>query len=157
MKKMLLTSASELIQPSKKAAINFELNREKLVSECNQIFLNRSDIDRLVGSNNSEMAKDNNTNFARFMSSIFVDYQPEVFIETVLWVFRAYQAHGFKSTYWPANINIWITQLDKELDNSFFDQIYPFYSWLIVNIPIFVKLTEQSNQTDLNESVPGHS
>ncbi len=157
MKDKLLATANELIQPTKKAAKNFELKREKLVLECNHFFLKRVDIDRLLGTDNIEMAKDNNTNFARFMSSLFSDYQPKFFIETVLWVFRAYQAHGFKTTYWPTNLNIWIDQLRKELDKSSFDQIYPFYNWLIVNIPIFVKLTESSDQTDLDEPEPSHS
>jgi hypothetical protein len=90
------------------------------------------------------MALDNNTNFARFMESMFFDYNHEVFVDTVLWVFRAYRSHGFKTTYWPANLNTWVELLRAELSPKTFEAIYPFYNWLIVNIPIFVKLTENT-------------
>jgi hypothetical protein len=76
------------------------------------------------------------------MESMFADYKPNVFLETVLWVFRAYRTHGFHSTYWAANLNIWVDMLKEDLSEQAFKEIYPFYDWLIVNIPIFVKLTD---------------
>jgi hypothetical protein len=42
------------------------------------------------------------------MVSLFGDYHPEVLVETVLWVFRAYRSHGFKLTYWPAQLDMWV-------------------------------------------------
>jgi len=92
------------------------------------------------------MAEDNNRNFPRFMTSLFLDYKPEVIVETVLWVFRAYRSHGFQTTYWAANLNIWVELLKKELTPEAFKEIYPFYNWLIVNIPVFVSITD----TDLS-------
>jgi hypothetical protein len=83
------------------------------------------------------------------MLSLFSDYQPAVFVETVLWVFRAYRSHGFQTTYWAANLNIWVDLLQKELSEDAWQQIYPFYNWLIVNIPVFTAITD----TDLPESV----
>ena len=76
------------------------------------------------------------------MASLFLDYEPEVFVDTVLWVFRAYRSHGFQTTYWAANLNLWVDLLKKDLTPEAFEEIYPFYNWLIVNIPAFVKLTD---------------
>jgi hypothetical protein len=103
----------------------------------------RRDLERLVGSGNEAMAEDNNRNFARFMESIFRHYQPEVLVETVLWVFRAYRSHGFQTTYWPANLDTWVELLREELAAESFEAVYPFYDWLIVHIPWFVKLTDE--------------
>jgi len=44
-------------------------------------------------------------------------------------------------------MNIWVEMLEQELSSEAFEEIYPFYHWLIVNIPIFVKCTEPDVQT----------
>jgi len=143
MKEKLLRSAKSLNPPSKKVIKEFSQKRDQLTALCTQAFEKRLDIEKLVGKNNIQMARDNNINFARFMESIFHEYQPDVIVETVLWVFRAYRAHGFKTTYWPANLNIWVNTMRKELSQESFNGVYPFYNWLIVNIPLFVKITSE--------------
>ncbi len=142
MKEKLLESARALQPPSRKTADEFGAKREKLAARCTEIFEDRDDRDKLVGKKNIRMAADNNRNFARFMESIFTGYDPRVLVETVLWVFRAYRAHGFQTTYWAANLNIWLEVLEEELSKDAFAEIQPFYSWLIVNIPIFTALTD---------------
>ena len=153
MKKKILTSAKQLLQPSKEAAAEFSEKREQIVAVCNRIFSSRSDIDALVGRDNLQMAKDNNHNFSRFMMAIFTDYHPDILVQTVLWVFRAYRAHGFETTYWAANLNIWMETLQAELSESAFKEISPFYNWLIIHIPIFTALTE----TDGEDGAPSLS
>ena len=133
-----------LNQPMASAAEEFSQKHEQLSSMGNQYIAKRADFEKLVGKDNQKMAEDNNNNFSRFMASLFSDFNPEVFVETVLWVFRAYRAHGFQTTYWAANINIWMDMLKKELSAETYESVYPFYNWLIVNIPIFVSLTDES-------------
>ena len=147
MKDQLLQAAKTLRQPKESAAAEFSRKRDQLAAKGNQMLADRSDLEKLVGKGNQQMAEDNNRNFARFMESMFSAYAPEVLVETVLWVFRAYRSHGFQTTYWPANLNIWVEMLKQELSNEAFEEIYPFYHWLIVNIPIFVKCTEPHVQT----------
>lgn len=101
------------------------------------------DTEKLIGNDNREMAKDNNHNFSIFMESLFNGYQAEIFVDTVLWVFRAYRSHGFHTTYWAANLNIWIDTLKEILTEKSYGEIAPFYNWLIINIPIFTKLTDE--------------
>ena len=143
MKEKLMDTASALLQPHKSVAQEFSQKRDELASMGNQALCTRFDLEKLVGEGNLHMAEDNNRNFARFMESMFLDYNAEVLVDTVQWVFRAYRSHGFQTTYWAANLNIWVDLLRQELSTEAFDAIYPFYNWLIVNIPIFVKLSDQ--------------
>lgn len=143
MKEQLLKSASKLGQPPRQAVEEFAQKYEQLAEKGSQRLAARSDIVKLVGKGNQEMAEDNNRNFSRFMLSLFSEYSPNVFVETVLWVFRAYRSHGFQTTYWAANLNIWADMIREELSDESYRAVYPFYNWLIVNIPAFVKLTDQ--------------
>lgn len=143
MKERLIESAKALGAPSPGAAKEFAEKREQLAEMGSATLASRGDVKKLVGEN-LEMAQDNNRNFARFMESMFMSYDATVLVETVLWVFRAYRSHGFQTTYWPANINIWIDNLKSELTEETFEALYPHYDWLIVNIPIFAKLTDEA-------------
>ena len=144
MKEQLLASGQKLIVPPEKASEEFSSKIGILVAQGNAAIAARPDLDKLVGADNHEMAENNNGNFARFMESMFTEYDPVTFVETVLWVFRAYRSHGFQTTYWSANLDIWMKMLEKELSEEVFSSISPYYNWLIVNIPIFVKITDDS-------------
>ena len=143
MKEKLLETARNLNQPPNEAASEFSAKLNKLAEEGNLIIAGREDLDRLVGEGNRSMAEDNNRNFARFMESMFLNYNPEIFTETVLWVFRAYRSHGFQTTYWAANLDIWVEMLKKEVTPDAYRALYPFYNWLIINIPVFTKITDE--------------
>ena len=143
MKEKLIETASRLKQPPPLAVDEFTQQHEVLALLGNQVIAQRADFEKLVGPGNHAMAEDNNRNFARFMVSLFSEYSPMVFVETVLWVFRAYRSHGFQTVYWAANINIWLDILREKLSDETFAAISPFYTWLSVNIPVFVKLTDK--------------
>ncbi len=143
MKAKLFETARQLKQPPVEAAREFSAQLNKLAEAGNLIIAAREDLDRLVGEGNLSMAEDNNRNFARFMESMFLNYNPEIFTETVLWVFRAYRSHGFQTTYWAANLDIWVEMLKKEVTPDTYTALYPFYNWLIINVPIFTKLTDE--------------
>lgn len=155
MKEALLTKAQKLEPPAETAVREFEDKWEQIAAAGTRQLMARPDIEKLVGTGNEQMAEDNNRNFPRFMVSLFSDYQPAVFVETVLWVFRAYRSHGFQTTYWAANLNIWVDLLQKELSADAWTQIYPFYNWLIVNIPSFTAVTDTDLATSVSDS-PDH-
>ena len=158
MKDTLIKSAGELVAPDKDAAREFSAVHEKLSAQGSARLAQREDLDRLVGKGNRDMAEDNNRNFPKFMESLFSNYSPEVFVDTVLWVFRAYRSHGFHTTYWATNLNLWIDMLKTELTPGAFDQIAPFYNWLIINIPQFTALTDPGSTPSDGEDIPpaGH-
>lgn len=151
----LQDSARRLMKPSSVALQEFSAKQGTIVDACNMRILQRQDLVKLIGIGNSEMAKNNNSNFSRFMESLFSDYDIEVFIETVLWVFRAYRSHGFQTTYWAANLDIWLCVLKEELSEDTFNQVQPFYTWLVINIPVFTHLTDpnflNADEEDLSE------
>ena len=121
----------------------FEASRDGLAEELNRRLSARPDLEKLIGPGNLSMMQDNGRNFCRFMSAMFRAYEPEVLAQTALWVFRAYRSHGFKTTYWPANLDTCVEIARDRLAPATFDEVYPFFQWLIVNIPIFVKISDE--------------
>jgi hypothetical protein len=120
------------------------MKSEVLLSEMNAIMLKRADIKDLVGEENLLMMQDNHSNHIRFIASILKEFNPEVLVETILWVFRAYRSHGFSTNYWAAQLNTWIEVLKNQLSAESYLEINPLYNWMQINIPIFVKLSDDN-------------
>jgi hypothetical protein len=140
----LIKSAITLNQVSQECAAEYREMKEILADLMNRKMCARPDCSELVGENNIEMMKDNHANHVRFMESIFTQFSPEVFTDTVLWVFRAYRARHFGSAYWSAAMNSWIEICREELSETCFKAIYPYYQWMQVHIPAFNTLAEQN-------------
>lgn len=141
----LVDTASTLRQPGSDAREAYTNASEKLASEVSQRMMARPDLEKLIGgSENLEMMLDNHRNHARFFSSLFDHYIPEVLVDTVIWVFRAYRSHGFNLTYWPAQLDSWVEVLKTNLTLEAYNEIYPFYHWMIVNNPVFAALSEKN-------------
>jgi hypothetical protein len=155
-KEDLFKSASKLKQPSPEAIAEYNSRADAMTLMLNNRLCKRNDIVQLIGEGNLEMMYDNHRNHMRFMISLFNDYNPVVFTETVLWVFRAYRSHGFKLTYWPAQLDNWVDIFNKELSKECFDQIYPFYEWMIVNNPLFAIISDQAIHGDLKPALGLH-
>lgn len=143
-KNYLLETAKQLQIASKKAVSEYSSQSDQLVNKMNELMLNRPDIISMVGEKNLSMMKDNHANHARFIASILKNYNPEVLVDTVLWVFRAYQSHGFKSNYWAAQLNSWISILKESLSSESYLEILPYYEWMQINIPTFTKVSNES-------------
>jgi hypothetical protein len=139
----LMDSAKRLCQPPERAAAEFESVAGELASELNRRMAARPDLERLIGADNRPMMEDNSRNFCRFMSAMFHAYEPEVLVRTALWVFRAYRAHGFHTTYWPANLDTFVEIARQRLTPETFSVVEPFFLWLIVHIPVFVKISDE--------------
>lgn len=142
-KNQLLETAFQLKKVSEAASNEYQQMAEKIINLINEKMIARSDIEILIGKTNIEMMKDNHANHVRFIASLLQNYNPEVFVDTVLWVFRAYRTHGFKSNYWAAQLNSFIEILKLVLTKENFNEIYPYYEWMQINIPTFVKLSDE--------------
>lgn len=134
------------------AAREYTDKSDLLVSRINERMLAREDLPELVGADNIQMMKDNHANHVRFIASMLQAFDADVLVETVLWVFRAYRSRNFRDTYWAAQLNGWVEILREELSPDTFDQVYPLYAWMQVNIPLFVRLSDDEPTTD----EPGH-
>lgn len=138
----LILSAKELKNPSEPATKEFFSYIDTLAEELNRTMLSRLDIEKLIGPVNFQMMENNSRNFLRFMGSIFYNPDAGVLSETAVWAFRTYRSHGFQIAYWPANIDTTIQIMKKDLPEPVFDEIYPFFEWLIIHIPAFTELSE---------------
>ena len=152
----LLQTARQLNQPTTMAAAEFEAQRDALAELLNQRMSARLDLNRLIGPDNLPMMQDNSRNFCRFMSSLFGAYTPQVLVETVLWVFRAYRSHGFQTTYWAANLDTFLEILREQISAESYAELYPFFAWLVTHIPIFVSISDAQLAERLPEAL-GHT
>lgn len=148
-RKDLLITAKKLPKVEKQFAEEYGAKMELLISMMNETMLARKDLIEMVGENNVNMMKDNHANHARFMESIFYQFSPETLLDTVLWVFRAYRSRNFRSTYWAAQLNTWVTIYRKELSPECFNAIYPYYKWMQTNIPGFNTIAESNLELPL--------
>ena len=143
-KNLLLDRAGKLLQVSLNSAQEYQQKADRLITKMNERMLERPDIESLVGKNNIDMMKDNHANHIRFIASILKNQNADVLVETVLWVFRAYRSHGFTTNYWAAQLNTWMIILKEELSPVCFNEVYPYYEWMQINIPIFVKISDEN-------------
>ena len=138
----LISSAQALKPPTSTGLLEYSNKREEMAAQVNQELAARPDLEKLVGTDGKRMGEDNNRNFSMFMESILDSFQAETFVDTALWAFRTYRSHGFHVSYWPANLNIWVEVLNKNLSQETYHEIAPFYKWLITHIPAFAELTD---------------
>lgn len=134
----LIQSAQSLPKVSQSATAEYAQKMDIMLAQINQQMLDRPDLEELIGSKNIQMMKDNHANHARFIHSILGYFDAEVLVDTILWVFRAYQNHHFSSNYWAAQLNAWLGILKENLSVEAFDEISPLYVWMQINIPSFV-------------------
>ena len=113
-------------------------------------WLKRPEVEELVGKNNIDMMQDNHANHIRFISSILKNYDEEVLVETILWVFRAYRSHGFSTNYWAVQLNTWIKILKNQLSDETFLEVQPLYEWMQINIPVFVAISDKKLESPNN-------
>lgn len=142
-KKTLLTAAQRLQPVSESTFAEYRDNTDQLINRINKLMMTRSDLEHLIGSNNTQMMKDNHANHVRFMTSIMKEFNAEVLVDTVFWVFRAYRSHGFAQNYWAAQLNGWIEILKETLSPESYQEVYPYYEWMQINIPAFVSLSDE--------------
>lgn len=138
----LNTSALNLVQPTQSAADEFSEKREQLVKDINSRMLAREDLEKMIGVGNTEMMKTNSANMTLFMESIFVAFSEKTLTETIIWVFSAYRKHGFQTLYWATYLPSFVDVLKDRISNESLREILPFFDWLIVNIPVFDRLSE---------------
>ncbi|NCD33813.1 MAG: hypothetical protein EOL87_10420 [Spartobacteria bacterium] len=146
--KRLMETAGALNTLPAHTTTEYAEQRDAMAAKMNDIMRKRPDLMQLIGADNLSMMEDNHRNHARFMESLFKNYSAEVFVHTVLWVFRTYRAHGFSLAYWPAQLDTWIEVMKESLTPEAFQSIYPFYDWMLVNQSAFTELSDEMLAVD---------
>ncbi len=132
---------------SPEAAAAFADKGMAMAARVTNLLAARPDLERLVGEGNQAMMEDNHKNHARYIASVLERLVPEQLVETIIWVYRAYRAHGFHLTYWPAQLNAWLEAMEAELDEKTCQEVEPLYTWMLNRQAIFVALSEQCATT----------
>ncbi|MCF8358969.1 MAG: hypothetical protein K9H26_09440 [Prolixibacteraceae bacterium] len=149
----LIQSARKL-SPFKQNAVNeFETKLASNVALLNQAMEARPDILDLIGPNNISMMKDNHANQARFMLSIFREFNAETFVDTILWAFRTYRSRSFHSGYFAAQLNTWLDVFNNEFTPETFKEILRLYLWIQVNIPSFVTCSDEKLSENRSKNI----
>jgi len=163
----LAASLSRIPPPSAAAARQFAERRTRIVERVDELLLLRPDLDTLIGVNNRERMQRNHRNHALFMSTLLAEYAPERLLATLLWVFPAYRAHGFRRAYWDVQLAAWLTVLPELLDEALWREIEPIYRWIATHLDALDCLgTEQferegifpiaiTEHTETDYSLPG--
>ncbi len=137
----LHADAATLIQADSTAAHAYGAQRNLLAEQITATLSKRDDLEHLIGPDNREMMENNHRNHAEYIHSILLCYDPQDFVTTILWVYRSYQAHGFSLSYWPVQINAWLNLLQNTFDETIFEQIAPFYRWILTHQDDFAILS----------------
>ena len=141
----LIHSASSLKEISPQAAAEFEDVVEACAVELTLAMRKEPDLADIIGEGNTEVMETNHGNHFRYMSATAALFDPQSFVETVLWVLRTYRARGFSVRYWDIMLPIATTILSRRLGADAFEEIRPFYDWLLAHIPAFARLSEEVN------------
>ena len=137
-KSTLVKSADQITKVSADSLKEYVDKMDFLVATMNEVMLKREDILELIGEEKNILAmKENHKYHFLFIASILETPDPEILVDTVLWVFRSYMSKGFRPSYWAVQINTWIQLLKENISENAFFEIYSIYNWLHVNIPIF--------------------
>lgn len=132
-KQDLFGSSAQLVPPFSFALTAYRARRDYMASEVARRLMARQDLDALIGPANRLMMEDSIRNHARFMESLFSAYDHRMFVETLLWIYRAFRTHGFTMAYWSLHLATWREVLKESLPSEAFEAIRPFYDWLASN------------------------
>lgn len=140
----LYEAAKVLKKVSTEAIKDFDAHKEELLYKMNKAMEEREDIYELVGEKNIKLMKENHANHLQFMHSILETPNPEILVDTVLWVFRRYISRGFQVSYWPVQLSTWCSIMKCNLLPQTMKEIEPIYQWLILHILHFAMMEDEN-------------
>jgi hypothetical protein len=138
----LIESARALAEASPRAARAFEGVVDACAADLTRSMKLVPELENIIGEGNLDVMETNHGNHFRYMCSASALFDPTSFVETVLWVLRAYRARGFSVRYWNVMLPKALETLRAHLGPSDYEEIRPFYEWLLDSMPAFVRLSE---------------
>jgi methanogenic corrinoid protein MtbC1 len=123
------------LQVSYAAAQEYARCATAMLSDVDESMKKKADL----VSNQVDMMLQNHRHHVDFMSSFFRLNAPDLLAETVIWVYSAYQAHGFSSDYFPSALRCWTEAVYSHLSPDSAREIGAVYSWMIDNHEFFLE------------------
>jgi len=133
---------SNLEKITLKAAEEYNKKMNTLIKEVNENLSQRDDLMQLIGNNPIKKMKDNHENHAGFMYNSFKVKSEELFINTIIWVYRTYKNHGFSYQYFPVELKAWKSAVNNNLSSENSELIINIYNLMLDNHKLFVKESE---------------
>ncbi len=126
----LINSVNNMHAASPDAAIAYEKAAGRLVNHVNNELEANPKISELIGGNPLDLMRNNHSNHAAFMTTVFRIGSYELLARTIPWVYRAYRSRGFSYDYFPVELAAWEKAVKKYLDRVHSDEIITAYDWM---------------------------
>lgn len=143
-KEQLIELAEVIVPPGQKCGEQMLRNAEAFAAELNTYMDGRENLEELIGRDNKELMHSNHVNHFRYISSLAGLYDPQSFVETIIWVLRTYISHGISEHYWNVMLPACVDILRSGLDHEDYLEVVAFYDYLQTN---FQSLLEISRYT----------
>lgn len=143
-KASLLASAEALTPPSPRAAARLEQVAEQCAEEMTEAMLRLDNLAGVIGEDNQSLMELNHQNHFRYIVSLASLYDPRSFVETVIWVFRTYRAHGFTPAYWEHMLPEATAAVRRHLPEQEAREVLTLYDWLYEHIRDFTRLSDST-------------
>lgn len=137
----LIKSAEQLNRISGETVDAYSEKQKQIIARTNDLMLKHKKIQSLTGENDESKMIINHTNHVGFMESIMRNFNPEVFINTILWVYRTYSKHGFDPGYWQVALEKYDEAVKDILEEDAYAEISEYYNWMRKNHRDFVALS----------------
>ena len=144
LKIQLVESASILPVPPQRTGDLVTKSAEQLGDRLSGVMKGKSNIAHLVGKDNLELMEKNHVNHYLYIGSLSSVFAATSLVETVIWVLRTYQKHGFSPDYWyvmlPEAKNILLQYFpDQEIEG-----VLCIYDWMYNNIDVLLKVSNET-------------
>ena len=137
----LISSLKDMYVVSPDAANAYEKAKGRLVDYVNKELETNPKILDLIGGNPFSIMRNNHSNHATFLITVFKIGSYELLARTIPWVYRAYRARGFSYDYFPAELATWKSGVEKYLDSVYASEIIKIYDWMINNHENMIQLS----------------
>jgi len=137
----LINSLKSIHAVSPDAANAYEKSKDRLIDYVNRELEANPKVLYLIGGNPFSLMRNNHSNHAAFMTTVFKIASYELLARTTPWVYRAYRARGFSYEYFLVVLAVWKRSIDECLDSVYAAQIIGIYDWMINSHEIMVQLS----------------
>lgn len=149
MKGKININISDVPKVSKEAAQEYGDNLDFMIKKVDQDMSEKENLNQLIGDNLLSKMEDNHKNHANFMYNSFQLNDPELFLNTIIWVYKTYNNHGFSYEYFPLELKTWISAVKKYLNTESQTSIIKVYKWMLDHHQTFL---EESKKAEVVES-----
>ena len=137
----LINSLNSIHSVSPEAAKAYEKVKDRLVDHVNKELEANPKVSGLIGGNPFSLMRNNHSNHATFMTTVFKIGSYELLARTIPWVYRAYRARGFSYDYFPVELAAWESGVEKCLDRVYATEIIDVYDWMIMHHENMIRLS----------------